>query len=81
MESSKRMQGNTLYKNIKRKKVAMISLELGEILRIFDNAVQAGEYIKELGLCKTNKPHNSITGVCNGHEMSMYGYFWKYLEV
>ena len=78
--SSDRMKGNQLGKLVKRPKVVMISLESGEVLKIFENAVHAGEYIKSLGLCKTSKPSNSIIGVCNGHERSMYGYFWKYLD-
>lgn len=49
------MQGNQYFKNIKRKKVAMISMETNEVLRVFDSAVLAGEYIQSLGLCKTKK--------------------------
>lgn len=52
---SLKMQGNQYFKNIKRKKVAMISMETNEVLRVFDSAVLAGEYIQSLGLCKTKK--------------------------
>ena len=79
-QSSYRMKGNQLAKFIKRKRVAMVSKESGEILRVFNNAVEAGEYVKELGLCTRKDPNNSITSVCKGHDKSVYGYIWRYLE-
>lgn len=79
-KSSQRMKGNKLNELIKRKKVAMIDLKTDETLHIFNNAMEAGKYLAELGLTKAKHPSNVVTSVCNGHEKSGGGYFWKYIE-
>lgn len=77
---SERMQGNQLYCYRKYKSVAMIDPKTNQVIRVFKNAMEAGEYIKELGLSKAKTPSNIITGVCNGHERIGAGYIWRYIE-
>ena len=77
---SKRMKENNPGKFRKYKKVAMVSVETGEILEIFENAMDAGKRMSELGLTKAKRPSNIITGVCNNHESSACGYFWRYID-
>lgn len=79
-KTSQRMIGNKLNEKVKRKKVAMIDLKTGSILHIFNCANDAGKYLAEQGLTHAKHPSNIVTGVCNGHEKSGAGYFWKYLD-
>ena len=75
------MKGNKLCHLRKYKPVAMINPETMAVIKVFKNAMEAGEYIKERGLTKAKHPSNIITGVCNGYEQKGAGYIWKYIDV
>lgn len=77
---SNRMKGNKLYLLHHYKKVEMIDKETLEVLRVFNNAIEAGAYIKDLGRTKAKHPSSIITNVCNGHDKTGAGYIWRYVE-
>ena len=78
--ASEAMKGNDRWKYVKRKRVAMISMKTGEVIREFTNAVEAGNFLKDQGLTKAKHPNNIVTGVCSGNERSAAGYYWEYIE-
>lgn len=56
----------------RRKKVAQVDKDTGEILRIFPSAKEAAEYIGSIP--------DSVKRVCRGAQQTLYGYKWIYIE-
>lgn len=79
-KSSERMKQNNPNKYRVYSMVEMIDISSGKVLRVFKNASEAGKFIKEMGWSKAKYPNNAITSVCNRHEKSSCGYFWRYKE-
>ena len=61
------------------KPVIMFDKETGEI-RVFESAMSAGEYVRELGLTNAKYPGNSIGDVCRGKQKSAFGRIWNFVK-
>ena len=61
------------------KKTLMLDKDYN-LLAIFDSAMDAGQYVKNLGLTKAKFPSNSISDVCRGIQKTAYGFYWTQVE-
>lgn len=61
------------------KKVAMIDLLSGEILKEFSSIKEASNYVMTIGKTKSTWPSSRISRVCRGEGVKAYGYGWKFI--
>ena len=60
--------------------VAMIDKNSKEIIKTFQSAKKATDWLIENGKTKNKYANCRILYICDGNDKSAYGYLWKYLE-
>lgn len=60
--------------NNKSRKVQMISLKSGKVLKTFESTVKAGEYMKD------RNARVYINNCCLGKQKTALGYRWEYAD-
>lgn len=73
-------ESKTLISNANGSKVYMLDISSDEILKTFNSAMLAGNYLRELGITNNKTPNCRILAVCKGKAQTAYGYKWKFVE-
>lgn len=61
------------------KRIAMLDIDTGECLMIFNSIAEASNYIIEKGITKNKNCNSRISKICRGVDKSAYGYGWKFI--